>query len=107
MKTSLKLIPGAMLVLLFLITACNLYRRPIPDEMIGEHRIHRADGFMTQDYRLAINPVNDSVYDIKLWRKRAPQESRSRYIMMDYVSITGILCIFPRNASRAVRKLIG
>lgn len=34
MKTSLKLIPGAMLVLLFLITACNLYRRPIPDEMI-------------------------------------------------------------------------
>lgn len=71
MKTSLKLIPGAMLVLLFLITACNLYRRPIPDEMIGEHRIHRADGFMTQDYRLAINPVNDSVYDIKLWEKKS------------------------------------
>ena len=71
MKTNLKLIPGAMLVLLFLITACNLYRRPIPDEMIGEHRIHRADGFMTQDYRLAINPVNDSVYDIKLWEKKS------------------------------------
>ena len=62
MKTNLKLIPGAMLVLLFLITACNLYRRPIPDEMIGEHRIHRADGFMTQD---------DSVYDIKLWEKKS------------------------------------
>ena len=60
MKTSLKLIPGAMLVLLFLITDCNLYRRPIPDEMIGAHRIPRADGLLNQDYRLEIKPVTDS-----------------------------------------------
>ena len=48
---------------------------PIPDEMIGEHRIHRADGFMTQDYRLSIIPVNDSVYDIKLWERKSSSES--------------------------------
>ena len=64
MKTGMKLIQGALFVLLFLFAACTPHRRPIPDEMIGEHRIHRADGLMTQDYRLSISPVNDSVYDI-------------------------------------------
>ena len=54
MKTGMKLIQGALFVLLFLFAACTPYRRPIPDEMIGEHRIHRADGLMTQDYRLSI-----------------------------------------------------
>ena len=75
MKTGMKLIQGALFVLLFLFAACTPHRRPIPDEMIGEHRIHRADGFMTQDYRLSIIPVNDSVYDIKLWERKSSSES--------------------------------
>ena len=43
MKTGMKLIQGALFVLLFLFAACIPHRRPIPDEMIGEHRIHRTD----------------------------------------------------------------
>ena len=43
----MKLIQGALFVLLFLFAACTPHRCPIPDEMIGEHRIHRADGFMS------------------------------------------------------------
>ena len=39
MKTGMKLIQGALFVLLFLFAACTPHRRPIPDEMIGEHRI--------------------------------------------------------------------
>lgn len=30
---------------------------------------------MTQDYRLSISPVNDSVYDIKLWERKSSSES--------------------------------
>ena len=75
MKTGMKLIQGALFLLLLLCVACTPHRRPSPHEMIGEHRIHRADGFMTQDYRLSISPVNDSVYDIKLWERKSSSES--------------------------------
>lgn len=81
MKTGMKLIQGALFVLLFLFAACTPHRRPIPDEMIGEHRIHRADGLMTQDYRLSISPVNDSVYDIKLWERKSSSESPEKGIL--------------------------
>ena len=107
MKTGMKLIQGALFVLLFLFAACTPHRRPIPDEMIGEHRIHRADGLMTQDYRLSISPVNDSVYDISCGRGRVLQNLRKRYITMDCVSIIGIRCMFSQSASRVVPKLIG
>lgn len=51
MKTGMKLIQGALFVLLFLFAACTPHRRPIPDEMIG--RTQNSPGGRTHDTGLS------------------------------------------------------
>lgn len=73
-----------------------------PDEMIGEHRIHRADAL--DGITFSINPAN--IRYMILVVEEELLRCRSRYIMMDCSITIGYARIFQQYLSTECTKLI-